>query len=209
MKQRISSMSADPTERAGCLQNGRQRQRGAILVEAIIVISTLTLGLLGLAFFRDFYIDQIKVSRLARASVIAHSMVGCEQDGKEWIGRDLGAFTGFDPQQQDQAAAGDPALGASYAPGAGAPPVAGQLLQQAPGTTSGGEGLLNPISTSGVAGQVRAAANGANAGGRVFEAVVKSNSYVTCGDEVRKRDVEEVLDMTKDQLMMFLGMGEP
>jgi hypothetical protein len=184
----------------------RRRQRGAILVEAVIVISTLTLGLLGLAFFRDFYIDQIKVSRLARASVIAHSMVGCEQDGREWIGRDLGAFTGFNPQQQDQAATGDTA--ASYAPGADAPPVAGQLLEQAPGTTSGGEGLLNPISTSGVAGQVRAAANGPT-GGRVFEAVVKSNSFVTCGDEVRKRDVEEVLDMTKDQLMMLLGMGEP
>jgi hypothetical protein len=191
--------------RRGGQNAARRRQGGAILVEAVITISTLTLGLLGLAFFRDFYIDQIKVSRLARAQVIAHSMVGCEQESREWIGKDLGAFTGFNPQQQEQTAAGDP--GASYAPGAEAPPVAGQLLEQAPGTTTGGEGLLNPISTSGVAGQVRAAANDPNGGGRVFEAVVRSNSYVTCGDEVRKRDVEEVLDMTKDQLMMFLGMG--
>lgn len=187
----------------------RHGQTGAILVEAIITISTLSLGLLGLAFFRDFYIDQIKVSRLARAQVIAHSMVGCEQESREWLGRDLGAFTGENPQQREQTAAGDPALGASYAPGADAPPVAGQLLDQAPGTTTGGEGLLNPIATSGVQGEVRAAANGPHGGGRVFEAAVRSNSYVTCGDEVRKRDVEVVLDMTKDQLMMLVGMGEP
>jgi hypothetical protein len=192
------------------MQLRNSKQRGAVLVEAAITISTLTLGLVGLAFFRDFYIDQVKVSRLARASAIAHSMVGCEQDGKEWIGKDLGAFTGFNPDPQNQAAPADPALGASYAPGPDAPPMAGQLLEQAQGTTSGGEGLLNPITTSGVAGQVHAAANGPNAASSIaFDAVVKSNSFVTCGDEVRKQDVEEVLDMTKDQLLMFLGMQEP
>lgn len=207
MNERDPRRPRERRERARCSRPRGQKQRGAILVEAAITITTLTLGLVGLAFFRDFYIDQIKVSRLARASVIAHSMAGCEQDGKEWIGRDVGAFTGFDPQQQERAAA-DPALGASYAPGAEAPPMASQLLEQAPGTTRGGEGLLNPITTAGVAGQVRAAANGPSAS-TVFEAAVKSNSFVSCGDEVRKRDVEEVLDMTKDQLLMFLGMQEP
>jgi hypothetical protein len=185
------------------------QERGAILVEAAITISILTLGLLGLAFFRDFYIDQVKVSRLARAAAIAHSMVGCEEDGKEWIGKDLGAFTGVSPEPQNQAAAGDPALGASYAPGAEAP-MAGEFLSQAEGTTQSGEGLLNPITTSGVGGLVGARTSGSGAlTGTAFEAVVRSNSFVTCGDEVRRRDVEEVLEMTKDQLLMFLGMQEP
>mgnify|MGYP006143661241 CR=1 FL=1 len=46
------------------MKSRNSRQRGAVLVEAAITISTLTLGLVGLAFFRDFYIDQVKVSRL-------------------------------------------------------------------------------------------------------------------------------------------------
>jgi hypothetical protein len=183
------------------------RQRGAILVEAAITVTTLTLGLLGLAFFRDFYIDQIKVSRLARASALAHSMRGCDPDGQEWLGRDLGTFTNASAEPQNQTAAADPTLG-SYAPAADAPPVAGQLLEQAPGTTRSGEGLLNPITTAGVGGEVQASARGSSAApGMAFQATVLSRSFVSCGDEVRRGDIEEVLDMTKDQLSNFIGMG--
>jgi hypothetical protein len=184
------------------------RQRGAVLVEAAITITTLTLGLLGLAFFRDVYIDQIQVSRLARASALAHSMRGCDADSKEWLGRDLGAFTDASVEPRNQTAAADPTLG-SYAPAADAPPVAGQLLEQAPGTAPSGEGLLNPITTAGVEGEVHASARGSSAApGMAFQATVLSRSFVSCADEVRRGDIEEVLDMTRDQLSTFIGMGQ-
>lgn len=179
-------------------------QRGAILVEAVITISILSLGLLGLAFFREFYISQLQVTRLARASAIAHSMQACEPDGKEWIGRDLGIFSGLDPQASTETAA-DPANG-SYALGADAPPVAGQLFDAVPNTTTAGEGLLNPITTAGVAGEVHAAMNGESGTGTSFEAAAKSQSFVSCGDEVRHGDVEELLDMLETQLRSLFSL---
>jgi hypothetical protein len=190
-------------------RSSRRNERGAILVEATVVISLLTLGLLGLAFFRDYYINQIKVSRLARAAVLAHSMVGCEDSHKEWIGKDLSTFSGFEPSQQSQTAAGDLGPSQSYAAGADAPPEASGFLGQVAGTTNDGEGLLNPITTSRIGGLVRATNASSPEPGerRTFEAQVISGSHVTCGDRVRKRNYSEILDMTKDQIMMLMGLG--
>ena len=50
----------------------RQRERGAIFVEAIIVVATMTLVLLSMVFFENMYIKKIRVARLARATVIAY-----------------------------------------------------------------------------------------------------------------------------------------
>jgi hypothetical protein len=69
----------------------RQRERGAIFVEAIIVIATMTLVLLSMVFFENMYMKKLRVARLARATVIAYSMRGCPdgQDAAQWASVDL------------------------------------------------------------------------------------------------------------------------
>ena len=47
----------------------RRDQRGAIFVEAIVVISVFTLCFLGVLYFRQLYVGKLAVQRLARTSI--------------------------------------------------------------------------------------------------------------------------------------------
>src|SRR5262245_56461840 len=86
----------------------RARARGAIILEAAIVISMLTLGLMGLMFFRTYYIRELTAARLARGAILAHSMVGCEGlHPRDWIGqKDLRQLTANNPNSNSQPAQG-------------------------------------------------------------------------------------------------------
>jgi hypothetical protein len=67
----------------------RRAQRGAILVESIIVISFFTLCFLGVMYFRELYLAKMHVQRLARASAMAHAMSACKADAKAGLENDL------------------------------------------------------------------------------------------------------------------------
>jgi len=67
----------------------RRAQRGAIFVEAIIVISFFTLCFLGVLYFRELYVAKMQVQRLARASAMAHAMSACTGDARAGLERDL------------------------------------------------------------------------------------------------------------------------
>jgi len=78
-------------------RNGRRRAaprsaavaRGAIFVEAIIIIASMTAMFLGLVFFRVLYVNATITSRLARGGAIAYSMSGCDKiTPKDWIAKD-------------------------------------------------------------------------------------------------------------------------
>lgn len=175
----------------------RRGQRGAVFVEAVIVISTLTLGLMGLAFFRKLYVNELHVQRLARAAALAHAMSGCdEEETEDWIARDLSNFSSLAPTQETQ-----PALGSE--PG-GIPADAGGFLAENGVTTQNGEGIVNRITIADLAGSA-AISSAPDATGRTtrFEAELRAISYVSCGDTVEKRQYTSVLDMLESQLRGF------
>lgn len=169
------------------------RERGAILVEAAIVIAALTLGLMGLMFFRAFYIKQLTASRLARASVLAHSMVGCNgSQPRDWIGRrDLANLTAANPG----APSNDPAVGQNQTTSASSSGTAGNVLSKLGGVTGDGKGVLNPITDADLTGHVSLSSGGGLLSQKrtVFESNVHSKSFVSCGERVREGNVKEVL----------------
>jgi hypothetical protein len=172
----------------------RRRERGAVFVEAVIVISTLTLGLMGLAFFRKLYVNELHVQRLSRAAALAHAMSGCdEQATEDWIEKDLSNFASVAPTQETQ-----PALGTE--PG-GIPSDALSFLDQNGVTTQNGEGIVNRITIADLSGSAAiSSAPDATGSSTRFEAELRAISYVSCGDTVEKRQYTSVLDMLESQL---------
>jgi hypothetical protein len=183
----------------------RTRTRGAIFVEAIVVISALTLGVIALAYVRDLYVQQMTVARLTRAAVIAHSMAGCKTNQpREWLGRDLASYTVQGGDQEKQSARGKD----SGAPSGMASGKASTLVQRSGATSSDGQGLLNPITDAEFGGQAKATGKESRRGSRtqtVFSGKVRAKSFVSCGDEVKDGDFDRVLGVMKDEISNLLG----
>ena len=160
----------------------------------MIVISTLTLGLMGLAFFRKLYVNELHVQRLARAAALAHAISGCdEQDTEEWIARDLANFAAVAPTEETQ-----PALGTE--PG-GIPADASGFLDQNGVTTQNGEGIVNRITIADLSGSATISSAPDQTGSSTsFQADLRAISYVSCGDTVEKRQYTGILDMLESQL---------
>jgi hypothetical protein len=184
----------------------RSGARGAVFLEAVVVISALTLGLLALAYVRDLYVAQMDVARLTRAAVIAHSMAGCKSNQpRDWLGKDLGQYTTQGANQDRQSARGKDDGGA--ASGANSA-KANNLLQRSGSTSSDGQGLLNPITDAEFGGQAKVTGK---EGGRtsrtqsVFLGRVRARSFVSCGDEVKDGDFDRVLGVMKDEISSLLG----
>lgn len=179
----------------------RSGARGAVFVESIIVISALSLGLVGLVFMRDAYERRLGALRLARASVIAHSMAGCKANQPSaWVGPDLGRYSAAEAEPQPNTARG--AQSSSSAVSADDGGRSKRLLDKSGTTSSDGEGLLNPIASSDFSGHASVrVADGAGLGHErtAFEAHPRSRSFVTCGDEVKDGDYDKVLEMVKDE----------
>jgi hypothetical protein len=169
----------------------RARTRGAILVEALIVISLLILGFMGLVFFRAYYTKTLVATRLARGSILVYSMTGCGDSNhpREWIGnRDLANLTAAAPNGAEQPAR-------STAPPATAGQEGGSVLSRLPGLSGDGGGIMNPISTSDLSGRVRVrTSSGALSPERtVFDQQVHARSFVSCGDPIRDGDFEDAI----------------
>jgi hypothetical protein len=60
------------------LIRGHRRARGAILAEALLVIMSLSLILLGLIYVHLVFTRQLRVQKAARAAAFAYSLGGCE-----------------------------------------------------------------------------------------------------------------------------------
>jgi hypothetical protein len=170
--------------------SSRRLQRGAIFVEAIIVVSTFILLFLGMVFFRDMYLKSLRVSRMARATVIAYSMKGCptDRDPAEWAGDDL-----------------DPKAGKS-APGPTQTPVpkpnqlaipskrAQRVMGELPGAGSNGS-PMNPIADLGFSMEAHASTRKSKLGARKgFKRKMSSISFVSCGEGIKKDGFENVVN---------------
>jgi len=184
----------------------RKATRGAVFVEAVVVISALTLGLIALAYVRDLYVQQMAVARLTRAAVIAHSMAGCKTNQpREWLGKDLDGYTAQGGSQEKQSARGKDNGGA---PSGTDSAKASNLVQRSGATSSDGKGLLNPITDAEFGAEAKATGKDGSRGSRtrtVFSGRVRAKSFVSCGDEVKDGDFDRVMGVMKDEISNLLG----
>lgn len=68
----------------------RTRQRGAVMVEAVVVIVFFVMCFSAVVYFRLLYTQKMSVQRLARAASISHAMGACQGDSKAPVASDLG-----------------------------------------------------------------------------------------------------------------------
>lgn len=182
---------------------GRALERGAAMVEAAIVISMLILGLMGLVFFRRFYVKEMMAARLARAGTLAYSMSGCTgTEPKDWIGtKDRVDLTVSAPDAPDSQAANGKDV---TQPATSGNSDANGFLSGL-GLTGDGLGVLNPITKDGVAGNVKVDSSSGTLSPTktYFKSDVKARSYVTCGEKPKDGDVGTLV---KDLMGKLLGM---
>ncbi len=185
------------------------RQRGAVLVESLIVISCLILGLMGVMYFKNFYVKQLTAHRLAQASVIAYSMGACQNNvPSEWIGAgDRGKLTVAGPSERREDAVDRTQPNNTSANSSD--PQAQQIVNGAGQLSTGGDGVLNPMVSSRVAGRVAIEARDPNsltrARHRVFDGKVGALTHVSCGEKVREGEYSDVLDMVKSAVGGLIG----
>lgn len=161
----------------------RRQGRGAVFVEAVIIISCFVLFLIGLLFFRDLFLKKLRLARVARASAIAYSMGGCtDNDPSAWAKADLGggnnAGTGRNNQQQPTRES-QPVTGSQEAQ---------NIVRGLPGTGTD-DSVLNPIGSVKLGGRVETRSRS----GPGFASDQSWSSHVTCGDKVRDGDFGEIV----------------
>ena len=183
---------------------GRALERGAAMVEAVIVISMLILGLMGLMFFRYFYVKELMAARLARASTLAYAMSGCD-DGKrpkDWIGiKDRIDLTVSAPDADSQPATGKEVNQPATSSNSDANGFLSGL-----GLTGDGRGVLNPITKTGVSGKVKIESSSGtlSSSKTYFKGDVMARSYVTCGEKPKDGDIGVLV---KDLMGKLLGLA--
>jgi hypothetical protein len=171
------------------------RRRGAVMVEALIVISLLILGFMGLVFFRAYYTKTLAATRLARGSILVYSMTGCTENTNEpaqWLGlKDLANLTAARPNGASQPASGNNGNN----PPATASGTGGSVLSRIPGLSGDGGGVVNPITISDLTGRVRLQTSTGTLSPKktVFDQQVRARSFVSCGDPIRNGEWSDVL----------------
>jgi hypothetical protein len=172
--------------------------RGAIFVEAIIIIASMTAMFLGLVFFRVLYVNATITSRLARGGAIAYSMSGCDKIlPKDWIAKDAKKYTILppNPPSTDTAKTDQPLSTTGNASSA---------TNGLPGLNGGN--FLNPIAEVADTTTVSSYTGGGFLQQKrtVFKQKLSPRSFVTCGDIVRNGSFEEVFSYAKSA---FGGKG--
>jgi hypothetical protein len=180
------------------ITTSRRRTRGAIFVEACIVIASFVLLFLSMAFFRNAYLRKIQTMRLARATVIAYSMKGCPtgEDPAQWASVDL------DPKA------------AKNAPGPSSdtttvPPTekshsnrADSIMSEVPGAGSNGS-QLDPIAELGFSMRAAATTKSGTLGTRKgYGITMSSTSYVTCAEGIQSDDFKGIIHYALDRFKL-------
>lgn len=186
------------------LSRRRSQVRAAVFVEALVVISALSLCFAALVYFRDLYVRQLSTLRLARGAALAHALAACKGNAPEqWLGRDLVDYRSHTPRQDRTPVRGGAGRGAGVRGDGGR---AARLFGGSGSATSDGEGLLNPITDADVSGQALLRGPGANGRGTLFQGQARSRSFVSCGEEVKDGDYDQLIPMIRDEAAALFGM---
>jgi hypothetical protein len=161
--------------------SARRRRRGAVFVEAVIIITSFVLFLMGMMFFRRVYANKLLAMRAARGAPLAHAMGGCKtNEPQAWLQRDkpAGAGTQRGENKSSQQTTASPPDDAK----------AKQVFDSLPQAGQDGS-FLNPIDNVTLSKSVSVLSK--NKG---FKGDVASISHASCNDEVRNGDFDEVVD---------------
>ena len=152
------------------LTHKRRRPRGAMLVEALIVISVFIVCLSVAIWFRMVYLEKLANQDYARAGTLAFAMTGCQGDPAAALTPDMGTRTSTSGSQTGQAPKSNVVGG-----NAGAP------LQKVTGSNDAT--VANQVTSVNVSRKLTLS-NGKSSvpGDTIFSQDVGSISYVSCGD---------------------------
>ena len=164
-------------------RGSRGNERGAVLVEAIVVIAFFVIAFTGLVYFHTLYLTKIRTSRISRVATLHHAIVGCEGN-----------------VQTELAQAG----GASVTPG-------GKLTNNVPYKNGAGS-TLSPVAQSAAGGKsgvgssldakiVHITNDGlakAHGGGAVYASKTDTTSYVGCSDPVSNEQYGDIVPNLKN-----------
>ena len=188
MRDTDSRLPQHAVRQARTARTRRARQRGAIFVEAVIVISFFILALIGLMYFRSLYTKKLQAMWLARSTALVYSMGACKTADNEpdrWIDSDIGSLNPPQEPQSDTEPAGS---GASGTPQDQTTESKAVLESGHLGSlSSDGTKILNEITVATFSGEARVTKYHAASDTRkpIFSKEVSSKSYISCGEEVR------------------------
>ena len=192
----------------------RRRTRGAIFVEACIVISSFVLLFLSMVFFRNVYLRKIQVARLARATVIAYSMQGCPDGNADaWAKPDLDPNASKSTPGPTQTQTGAPTQTQTGVPVPATEKThskrADAIMGEIPGAGSNG-GQLNPIADLGFSMKAAATTPSGPLGARRgYSRTMSSTSYVSCAEGIRGDSFSDVMHYALDRFHLTKGSCPP
>ena len=181
----------------------RACQRGAIFVEAIIVITFFVLALMGLMYFRSLYTKKLTAMRFARSAALVYSMGACKASDNEpqnWIDSDMGALNPSQNSETENASSGTSGSSAPEDPTGKSQQIMSDAEDKGYGMSSDGTSFLNEITVATFSGEAWVAKYDATTDTRraVFRKEVNSKSYVSCGEEVRSgNEFDGMIDWIK------------
>jgi len=174
----------------------RARERGAAMVEAIVVISIFILFFLGMVYFESLYHEQLRVQQLARAGAFAYAMKACPdgEDATLAVQADLhNASGGSSPQTGN---ANVPVQSKKQVGNQGSDPLGGAMKM--------GGFALDKITDVKITGK---AAGTTQSGGLFsprwgFRRDVVSDSYLSCGDPQKDGNAGGLFSLVKSAFPM-------
>jgi hypothetical protein len=154
----------------------RASERGAVFVEAIIVITFFIIAFTGVTFFHQLYVGKLRVTRLSRAATLHYAIIGCQGDIKNEL-----TAVGGTSKTPGGLNGNDVSYGSSTNPSSS---DAQSALNGQSGVSSLGAQIVH-ISADGDVS--------AHGGGHTYNAKLDSQSWVGCADQTTDKQYEDII----------------
>ena len=169
----------------------RAAARGAVLVEAIVVLGFFITCFIGVVHFRALYVQKLHVQRLARSAAIAHAMGACASDPRAAIERDIGAR-----RLDGRTVSGIPFDALPAVPALPRGENGATALARA--REKNGDTGLDRITVVRLEGEASATTRGPDGREQGYRSTPSSTSYVVCADEMPDDRYEGMVEQIAD-----------
>jgi hypothetical protein len=165
----------------------RRRERGAVLLEAVLVVSVLLLSLIGTVYVSRIYMTTLRAVGVSRAAAIGYSNAACRgDDTKAW-------FT------EQEAALLTTTQGNESSPGSSTPTVADEAARRALSQAVNTGSFASPrVMSTTTGGEVFGPLSDFRKVGGFFYTKVEANDHVLCGEIEHMRGSLGVLGFARD-----------
>lgn len=165
----------------------RGHARGAVLLEAVLVVSVLLLSLIGTVYVARIYGTTLRAVGVSRAAAIAYSNAACRDDDRaSWFSEQETALLTNSQSDESSSSSVTPPVGDE---------AARRALSQA--VSSGSFASPRVMSTTASAEVFGPLSDPRRLGG-IFYTKVEANDHVLCGEIEHRRGVLGVLGFARD-----------